>query len=274
MSKVKRGGVTADADTTTGGGSAYPYPVEVIDLPSRGLLYSESNPLSGGTVDIKYMTAREEDILTSKNLINKGIVLDKLLESIVVSDVSVDDLLVGDRNAILLSSRIMAYGSDYASIITCPECGESSEIEVDLSSLEDKDIDIPTGTNNEHTFKLPQSEKTITFKILTHGDNKKIQNEIETWNKLQKNPDAPSADMSIRYKHMILAVDGNRDKNFIKTFVKDSFTMKDLRAFRKHVADVSPGVDMTFNYNCEACDYAERISIPLGVDFFWPPSEL
>ena len=86
------------------------YPTETIDLPSGGKLYPQDSPLSSGKIEIKYMTAKEEDILTSANLIKKGVVIDRLLDSIIVTEgVGIDDLILGDKNAIMVAARILAY---------------------------------------------------------------------------------------------------------------------------------------------------------------------
>ena len=104
------------------------FPTEVVDLPSKGLLYTKDSPLAGGTIELKYMTAKEEDILTSRNLIQKGVVLDKLLESVIVDEnVSLNDLLLGDKNAIMIATRILGYGKDYTVTLTDPSTGEKQE---------------------------------------------------------------------------------------------------------------------------------------------------
>ena len=144
------------------------FPTEVIDLPSKGYFYPEGSPLSSGQVEIKYMTAKEEDILTSANLIQKGIVLDKLLEALVVSEgVNLDDVLIGDKNAIMVASRVLAYGKDYAFDYTDPSNNEKKTHTVDLSKLDHKKIDFESHTKgkNEFLFELPTSKRTITFKI-------------------------------------------------------------------------------------------------------------
>ena len=269
MEKVTRSGASQSEAI-----SDYKFPTETIDLPSKGKLYESDHPLADGTIEIKYMTAREEDILTSQNLINKGIVLDKLVESIIVTDVNVDDIVVGDKNAILLSSRIMAYGPEYSARVTCPECSNVETVEVDLSALENKDVDLPDGHGNSFGLKLPQSGKEITFKILTHGDSRKIDAEIETWDRLNKNSETPSSEMSVRYKFIITSVDGETSKVKIKAFVRDGLTLKDSRELKRRMREMSPGVDQTFDFSCSRCDFTERLNIPFGIDFFWPTEEL
>ena len=123
------------------------FPTEVVDLPSQGLLYPKDSPLSSGTIEIKYMTAREEDILTSANLIKKGIVIDKLLEALIVDkSIKLDDMLLGDKNAILIASRILAYGKDYEVEV------DGKEVVVDLTTLKEKKLDEKIVVNGANEF--------------------------------------------------------------------------------------------------------------------------
>ena len=156
-------------------------PTEMISLPSKGYLYPDDNPLSSGEVEIKYMTAREEDILTSSNLIQKGIVLDKLLESLIVTNINLDDLLIGDKNAILLAARVLAYGKEYEFEYVDSSNGESKIDTVDLTSFQPKDVDFKKFTKgvNEHDFTLPNSKKVITFKLVTQGDEKSVEAQLK-----------------------------------------------------------------------------------------------
>ena len=159
----------------------YPFPTEVISLPSKGLCYPESHPLSKGEITIKLMTAKEEDILTSTNLIKKGIHLDKLLESVVVEPgVNVNDILVGDKNAILITSRVLAFGPEYNVTINDPVENEPVEYTVDLSKIKIKEVDdSKLNRQNEYDFTLPVSKAQIKFKLLTHGDELAINKDIE-----------------------------------------------------------------------------------------------
>jgi hypothetical protein len=265
MEKVTRTGSSTHVETAP----TYAYPTEIIDLPSGGKLYETNHPLASGTIEIKYMTAREEDILTSQNLINKGIVLDKLFESIIVSDVSVDDIIVGDKNAIMLASRIMAYGPDYHAKLRCPQCDTVSTEVIDLTLLENKEVEISEKNGNSFGLHLPQSGKEITFKILTHGDSRKIDEEIETWDRINKDDNAVRSEMSVRYKFVISSVDGETSKVKIKEFIKNGLTIQDSRLLKRRMKELSPGIDQTFEYRCGRCDFAERIKIPFGIDFFW-----
>ena len=157
------------------------FPTEVVDLPSKGLLYPKESALSSGKIEIKYMTAKEEDILTSVNLIQKGVVIEKLLESLIVDkSIKVNDLLIGDKNAVLIASRILAYGKEYEVDV------EGRKVEVDLTTLKDKFIDESIVTNgaNEFEFELPATKRKVTFKFLTSGDEKEIDKEVEGYKKI------------------------------------------------------------------------------------------
>ena len=152
-------------------------PTEIIDLPSRGYFYPEGHPLSSGKIEMKYMTAKEEDILASQNLIKQGVVIDKLLQSLIVTKINYNDLLTVDKNAIFIAARILGYGKDYEVEIACPSCGEKSKHVIDLQEFDEKEIDWTKFTKGEctHKFVLPISKKELTLKFLTHGDEKKIE---------------------------------------------------------------------------------------------------
>ena len=143
-------------------------PTENVELPSKGLLYPVENPLSSGTIEMKYMTAKEEDILSNQNYIRQGVVFDKLLSSLIVSKINYDDLTIGDKNAVLIAARVLGYGKDYQIKYAHPVTGEDEIITVDLAEIKNKEVDYSLFNNaNEFTFTLPQSKNEITFKILT-----------------------------------------------------------------------------------------------------------
>ena len=156
--------------------SQYGFPTEVLSLPSNGLLYPEDSPLRSGNIEVKYMTAKEEDILTSNNLIEQGVVITKLLESVIADPkVKLDDILIGDKNAIMVGTRILGYGANYNIMLTDPDTNERVEYTVDLSKLNNKKIDEKKYKNgNLFSLELPNSKRVVEFKLLTHGDDKKI----------------------------------------------------------------------------------------------------
>jgi hypothetical protein len=239
--------------------SKFKMPTETIELPSKGLLYPEDSELAKGTIEMKYMTAKEEDILTNQSYIKNGTVLDKLMKSLIVSKIEFDDLLIGDKNAIMVSARILGYGSEYSFEYN----GETQTI--DLSSLENKPLKEELYKNrlNEFEFTLPHSKNSVTFKLLTHKDEQDISRELEGLKKINKDS---STELSTRLKYLITSVEGSREKKDIREFVENYFLAKDSRALREYIKEIQPDVDLTFFPD----NGSDRISIPIGVSFFWP----
>lgn len=250
----------------------FDFPTEIITLPSKGLVYPESNPLSKGEVEIKYMTAREEDILASQNLIRKGVVLDKLFESVVVSkDVNPDDISIGDKNAILLATRILGYGPEYKVEVTDPFTYELQQVDVDLSKVQTKEVNESLlNRENRYEYDLPLSKKKIKFKLLTHKDEKDINAEIAALNRLNKGDDSISQDLSTRMRYMIQEVDGNTDRGFINKWVKDGLLARDSRALKNYIKDISPDLDLKFEFTSDVTGETEALDIPFGAGFFYP----
>jgi hypothetical protein len=234
-------------------------PTEWVDLPSKGLLYPEDSELAKGQIEIKYMTAKEEDILTNQSYIRNGTVLDKLLKSVIVSKVNYDDLLIGDKNAIMVATRILGYGSEYS----FESGGETYTVE--LSQLENKPLKEELFINrvNEFNFTLPKSKYEVTFKLLTHKDEQAINRELEGLKKIHKDN---SPELSTRLKYLITSVDGSREKQDIREFIDKALLAQDSRALREYIKEIQPDVDLTFfpeNGN-------DRVNISIGINFFWP----
>lgn len=236
----------------------FKFPTEEVELPSKGLVYPKDNPLSSGKVEVKYMTAKEEDILTNQSYIQKGIVLDKLLESVVVSKINLKDLIVGDKNAILIATRILGYGKEYKFTYN----GEEQTI--DLTSLEDKPFDESqiTEGKNEFSYTLPHSNTPITFKILTGHDEDKIERELAGLKKLNKDS---SPELTTRLKYIITSVNGEEGTKEIREFVDNYLLARDSRALREYISQVQPDVDLTY-----VLDGGEEVKVPIGLNFFWP----
>jgi hypothetical protein len=233
-------------------------PTEVVELPSKGLIYPKSSPLASGKIEMKYMTAREEDILTNQNYISNGTVIDKLMQSLIITDIDYNELIIGDKNAIMVAARILGYGKDY----NFEYRGE--EYNIDLSKLENKVLDesIFKEGVNEFSFTLPSTDALITFKLLTHGDEKAIDREVAGLKKINKES---SPDLSTRLKHMITSVNGDRDLKSIREFVDNYLLARDSRALREYIRKIQPDVDLTFVTNG-----GEEVAIPIGLSFFWP----
>ena len=246
----------------------FKFPTEIVDLPSKGLLYPEGHPLASGQVEMKYMTAREEDILTNQNYIKQGIVIDKLLQSMIVTKFDYNDLLVGDKDAIMLAARILGYGKDYTFNHYSANLEGTNELTIDLTLLKEKILNesLITRGNNEFHFKLPYTGNEITFKMLTHGDELNVDKEIQGLKKIDKNS---NFDMTTRLRHIILSVNGDYDKKTIREFIEYGFLAKDSRAFREYVNTISPGIDLNYVHTYTNSE-EEDIEIPIGINFFWP----
>tara|TARA_R100000329_G_scaffold143497_1_gene127565 strand:+ start:211 stop:948 length:738 start_codon:yes stop_codon:yes gene_type:complete len=242
------------------------FPTEVIDLPSKGLVYPKEHPLSSGQVELKYMTAKEEDILTSPNLIEKGIVLDKLLESIIVTEgVKLEDFVVGDKNTLLVSARILGYGKDY------PITFGDEEVNVDLTSLKEIWIDeknLVEPHKNEFKYTTPMSKSQIVFSILDGHMEKQLEDLNKAYEKAGQ-----SRELTNRYKLIIKSVDGKSERKDIDDFVDNQFMARDSMAFREYIKDVAPDID--FTTNVKLSDGSEQeVTVPMTVRFFWPNAEV
>jgi len=241
-------------------------PTETVELPSKGLLYPKDNPLSSGTIEMKYMTAKEEDILSNQNFIKQGVVFDKLFKSLIVSKVDYDDLTLGDKNAILIASRILGYGKDYQVKYPHPVTGEEEILTIDLSEIKNKEVDYSLYENkNEFNFVLPASKNEITFKILTHRDEKQIEDELKSLKKVNL-----SAEVTTRLKQSVLAINGSREKKDIRDFIDNYLLAADARALRDYARKVTPDLDLTFTFVGSDGYTQEGVDLPLGVSFFYP----
>lgn len=236
------------------------FPTEIVELPSKGLVYPEDHVLRSGKIEMKYMTAKEEDILTNQNYIQKGVVLDKLVEALVMNKFKVNELITGDKNALLIASRILGYGKDYTFSY------RGNEYTVDLSALDEKPFDT-TLITSRGTFKftLPTSGVEVEFKLLTDKGNELVNQEIEGLKKLNKDS---SPEITTRLKHQIVAVGGNIDKNAIREFVEYNLLAADSRALRKYIKDIAPDINLSTKVVIDGVE--EDIDIPINLNFFWP----
>ena len=241
---------------------SFDFPTEVVELPSKGLVYPEDSALSSGKVEMKYMTAREEDILTNQNYIANGTVIDRLLKALIVSDIEYDELVVGDKNAVLLASRILGYGKDYE-----VQYG-SKKYNIDLTTIESKPIDetLFTKGKNEFDFTLPTSNVKVTFKLLDNKDEKAIEAELEGYKKLDKDH---IPELSTRLKFIITSVDGDNSRKKINEFVDKYLLARDSRALREYINKVQPDVNAVFYPDGGPVG---GVKIPFGISFLWPDS--
>ena len=238
--------------------SEFSLPTEMVELPSKGLVYPEGHPLREGKVEIKYMTAKEEDILTNQSYIEKGTVLDKLLESVMISKINIKDLIIGDKNAVLIATRILGYGKDYDIIL------KGQNYTLDMSTLDNKDInedDFEAG-KNEFNFTTPSTGTVLTYQLSTGKVEKQIEREIAGLKKINKES---SPELTTRLKHLITSVDGSSEKKDIREFVDNHFLARDSRAFREHINQTQPDVNLSY-----ILDNGEEVVVPIGLNFFWP----
>ena len=237
-------------------------PTEVVELPSKGLLYPEGSLLREGKVEMKYMTAKEEDILTNQNYIRQGTVIDKLLSSLIISKIDYNDLLVGDKNAIMIAARILSYGANYEFMY------DGIPQSIDLSKLEAKlpHPELEKADKNEFSFTLPETGNIITFKLINHGDEGKIEQEIKGLQKINKES---TSEVTVRLSHIITSINGSTEKKDIRDFVNNYFLAKDARAFRAYYNEVSPDIDLRVSL-VNADGVEEDADLPIGINFFWP----
>ena len=242
------------------------FPSELIDLPSEGRLYPEGHPLKDGKIEIKYMTAREEDILTSQNLIKKGVVIDKLINSLILTEgVSGDDLLIGDKNAVMVAARVLAYGPEYVCDIKNPNTNETISHTFNLADCPFKKL--PKGiTENNFEIELPISKKKITFKLLTGKEEQLINKDIEASKKLGSQV---TPELTTRLRHTITSVDSDSSQNVINEFV-NNLLARDSMFLRKEIQKVTPDIELSQEINIEGDTV--KVDVPMTVNFFWPES--
>ena len=243
------------------------YASEVIDLPSDGKLYPENSPLREGKLELKYMTAKEEDILTSQNLIKKGMVIEKLLDSLILTKgVTSNDLVLGDKNAVMVAARILAYGPDYECEVTNPSTGEVSKQVFNLADCPFKKPSDDVKENN-FEFELPISKKKVTFKVLTGKDEKNIEKELQQIAKLGSDV---QPELTTRLRYTLTSVEGDTDIGKINTFVQ-SMLSRDSLALRAEISKVSPDIEL--EQEIELGGESVKVAIPMTVGFFWPDFE-
>ena len=247
--------------------SEHKFPTEVIDLPSRGKVYSKDSPLKDGKIELKYMTTREEDILMSENLIKKGVVIEKLLDSLIVTKgVNQDDLILGDKNAVLVASRILAYGPEYTAEVQNPNnLDEKVQHSFDLTKCPFKElVEGVDYSNNSFDFQTPVGKNKLKFKLITGREEKLIEKDIERTKKYGFN-----AEVTTRLRYTITEVDGDSKPETINSFSQNMLA-RDSVALRNYINNISPDIDLTSEI--EIGGEAVSVSIPLTVEFFWPKS--
>ena len=246
-------------------------PTEFVELPSEGSFYPEGHSLYGKTsVEIRHMTAKEEDILTSESLLRKGIAIERLLQSLMVDkSIKLDDLLVGDKNALIVGARITGYGADYRTSVSCPSCRAAQETEFDLLELETSKCAPPEGVERsaEDTFfvPLPHSGATVELQLLT-GHEERQYLSTNTRKRKKKLRESSTTDL---LRLLILSVDGYDDIESVDNLL-EVLPVRDSVHIRKVYEQISPDIDLSQYFECQSCGYEGSIGVPLNADFFWP----
>jgi len=236
--------------------SEFKFPTEQVELPSKGLVYPPDSPLRSGKVEMKYMTAKEEDILSNQNLIEKGTVLEKLLDSLLQGKVDTSSLVTGDKNAIFIAARVLGYGKEYKFSYN------DKEVTVDLSTVEPKPFDESIVDDNGFIeFTLPKSEVKVKFKILTDKEEDKLSKDIKSLSKFNNG----GGEVTTRLKHQIVSINDDDNKSEIKNFIDNYMLAQDSRALRNYIKEISPDIDMS-----HTLEDGNEIQIPIGIGFFWP----
>ena len=247
--------------------SEHKFPREVIDLPSEGRLYSKDHPCSNGKIEIKYMTAKEEDILTSQNLIKKGVVIDTLINSLIITEgVTSNDLLIGDKNAVMVAARILAYGPEYVCEIKDPNTGNDITQTFNLADCPFKKL--PEGIKeNKFEVELPVSKSKVVFKLLTGLEEKNIEDELNSQKKIGSDI---VPELTTRLRHCITSVDGDDSQSTINSF-SVNILARDSMHLRKQISKVSPDIELT--QRVDIGGEPVKVDIPMTVGFFWPSTE-
>ncbi len=246
-------------------------PTEIVNLPSKGNFYPEGHPLRGKKdIEIKFMTAKEEDILTSKSLLKKGLAIDKLLESLIVDkNIKIDDLVLGDKNALLIASRITGYGPGYETSIKCPACDTKAKHTFDLNEILSKEIPEPENlvSTGRGTFiiKLPKTQADVEVRPMFGRDEKHLSSIQENKVKMK----LPESLATTQMKMFIVSINGITDRGQLDRFI-DQMPASDSRFLRISYKEAIPDIEMKQQFVCSKCDYEQEMEVPLTAEFFWP----
>tara|TARA_R100000008_G_C3581097_1_gene168580 strand:+ start:1087 stop:1944 length:858 start_codon:yes stop_codon:yes gene_type:complete len=259
--------------TTTDQAFSFVTPTEFVELPSGGRYYPEGHPLHNqSSLEIRYMTAKDEDILTSRALLKKGVALDRLLKNVIVDKrVKPNDLLVGDKNAVLVATRISGYGEDYNTQLTCPMCLSTTAHDIDLSGLKLTD---GLEAMEEHEVRheagrffitLPKMKVEVGLKMTTGADEAAMMRSAER----KKKMNLPEATLTDQFKAIIESVNSSEDLGHINELI-NCMPASDSKYLRSVYTKITPNVDMTSEFQCPVCDHEEEVSVPFTAEFFWP----
>tara|TARA_R110000824_G_scaffold26262_1_gene90512 strand:+ start:106 stop:1002 length:897 start_codon:yes stop_codon:yes gene_type:complete len=270
-----------EAETSTSKSLDFACPTEFVELPSQGKFYANDHPLKDiDSVEIRFMTAKDEDVLTSKSLLKKGVAIDRFLQNILVDQkVKVQDLLIGDKNALVVASRITGYGADYQTKVACPSCGTSQDYEFDLETsvvnaggIEAVSASLPAiaGTmvatdDNTWVVECPKSRVAVEVQLMT-GHHEKFLAKSAAMKKKQKLPETMLTD---QLRQTIVSVNGSKEPKDINRFI-DVMPAMDSRFLRSLYDKLMPNVDLTQQFDCHSCGFEQEMEVPFTTDFFWP----
>jgi hypothetical protein len=273
---LKREVPTSDLDNVDQnreGAAGFVVPRDFVMLPSKGVIYPIDSPLHGlEEIEVRHLTAQDEDVLTSRSLLRSGKALDAVLNNVILNkSVKADKMISGDKNAILTFLRITGYGPEYVVQIDCPSCGADVKHEFDLSTLSMRFLDVSPIADGENRFEytLP-SGNLIHFKFLTTEEENAINDQLEKAKKMTNSPF--DSNVTTRLKHQLVAINGDDTPSTINQFV-DVMSVRDSRSFRKYFDEIEPDVLMKQDFNCPHCGHRGEVEIPITVGFFWPDSE-
>ena len=253
-------------------GFSFSTPTEFVDLPSRGKYYPEGHSLRDKEqAEIRFMTAKDEDILSSRTLLKNGLAIERLVKNILVDrTIDTDTLLVGDKNAILVASRITGYGDSYEARTMCPSCTTTTNQEYDLSSLsvyyggEWGEFDVRQ-QDESFVVTVPQSKVEVEVRLLTSKDEQHLSKLTESKRKKK----LPENNLTDQLKHIIVSVNGHSDGKSITTFV-DGMPARDSSYLRKAYEKIVPNIDLSVPFNCSSCGFEQEVSMPFTAACFWP----
>ena len=257
-------------------GFAFVVPTEFVALPSEGRLYPENHPLHNqDSIEIKQMTAKEEDMLTSRTLLKKGVALERVIQSLLVDkSINAEDLLVGDRNAIIIAMRVSGYGREYAVQLTCPQCGTTQEENYDLNEAtiytgdELEKYQVTPNSDGTFTTVLPRTEATVTFKVLNGHDEKRLAANA-TSKKSNRRQSTYEQGVTAQIAQMVIAVNGDSSVE-ARRYLVENIPSIDSRHLRRAYRAAAPNVELTYDFECGECGHEQLMEVPLSANFFWP----
>lgn len=267
-------GATDDAVASTPNLLDFVVPTEFVELPSKGEFYSKDHPLHGqSSVEIRFMTAKDEDTLTSKTLLKQGVALERVLQNLLVDkSININDLLIGDKNAIVVAARASAYGSEYETKVTCPACASVSEQTFDLANIDFvetenlEEIGVTKSSDGTFSVLLPVTKVNAVVRLMTGHDENKLSNLKSKKNKVSKDSELSMTD---QFKQFIVSINGVEDRNQISSFI-ENMPANDSRFLRLAYKRLVPNIDLQQYFECNSCGYEQEMEVPFTTDFFWP----